>query len=417
MRRLWFQIAHTSGATIVSIAASIISMTITARLLGPTGRGVFVAATSWVGLFATLGTLSLGQVVVHQVAGRPHEDWLEEITGTALAITVGVTLCGWLLVAVLYHATGGELFGHLPPMLLALAFLSLPLALWADTARYVVTALDAIRVANWAQIVSAATAVIGIVMLVGVLRSGVRGAVIAAVLANVASAGVMLVYVLRRVGRMQPQLVLARRLLRGSAQLHLTAVGNYLYTQASVLVLNYYRPPAETGYYQLAAQLFGFALIVSTAVSTVSFGLVAKKGPNGAWPEQRLLIAQSMGFACIIGVSAYVLAPIAIRLVAGERFLPAVPLFRIILPALFGATFSTVTASQWIGRGLFVQAAVLTIIIGALSITLDLILVPRYGMRGAVVSTLVTYGISVVGNGTMALWVQRQWKKAQVVLA
>lgn len=417
MRRLWFQIAHTSGATIVSIAASVISMTITARLLGPTGRGVFVAAASWVGLFGTLGTLSLGQVVVHQVAGRPHGEWLNEITGTALAITGGVTVCAWLLVGVLYYVTGGALFGHLPPVLLMLAFLSLPLLLWADTGRYVVTALDAVRVANWAQIVSGVTAVAGIIVLVGVLRVGVRGAVIAAVLANVATAGVMLVYVARRAGRMQPRLLLARRLLRGSAQLHLTAVGNYLYTQASVLVLNYYRPPAETGYYQLAAQLFGFALIISTAVSTVSFALVAKKGPDAAWPEQRLLIAQSMVLVALISAVGYVLAPIAVRLVAGERFLPAVPLFRIILPGLFGATLATVMASQWIGRGLFVQAAVLTIAIGALSISLDLILVPRYGMRGAVVSTLVTYGISVLGNGAMVVWVQGQWRKTQALPA
>lgn len=417
MRKLWFKIAHTSGASVISIAASLISLIITARLLGPDGRGVYVAAASWVGLFSSIGTLSLGQVIVHQVAGRPHEEWLAEVTGTALAITAGVTIVGWLSLAVLYRASGGQLFGHLSPSLLMLAFVSLPLLMWIDTGRYVVTALDAIRIANWAQIVAAVAAVIGVTLLVAVLRRGVVGAIAAVVIANATGAGFLFVELLRRSRRIVPRFALVRRLLRGSAQLHLAAVGNYLFTQASVIVLNYYRPAAETGYYQLAMQLFGFALIISTAVSTVSFGLVAQKGANGAWPEQRVLILQSMAVVTVIAVAGYVLAPLGIRLVAGDDFLPAVPLFRIILPALYGATFSTVMASQWIGRGLFLQAAVLTVFVGALSLTLDVVFVPHYGMRGALVSTLVTYGISVIGNGTMALWVQQQWKKTQVVYA
>jgi hypothetical protein len=34
------------------------------------------------------------------------------------------------------------------------------------------------------------------------------------------------------------------------------------------------------------------------------------------------------------------------------------------------------------------------------------------GMHGALVSTLVTYGISMIGNGAMAVWVERQWRTA-----
>jgi O-antigen/teichoic acid export membrane protein len=105
-----------------------------------------------------------------------------------------------------------------------------------------------------------------------------------------------------------------------------------------------------------------------------------------------------------------VLAPWGIRIMAGERFLPAVPLFRWMLPALVGATLSTVMASQWIGRGLFWQAAGLTVATGVLSIAIDLVMVPAHGMYGALVSTLVVYGLSIVSNLLMAAWVQRRWR-------
>jgi len=64
-----------------------------------------------------------------------------------------------------------------------------------------------------------------------------------------------------------------------------------------------------------------------------------------------------------------------------------------------------VMASQWVGRGLLWQVSALTLGTGVLSLVCDFILIPRYGARGAVVSTLVTYGLSVIGNGIMAAWI------------
>jgi antigen flippase len=387
---------------------------ITARLLGPAGRGTFAATTSWVGLAATFGTLSLGQVLLHHVAGKPSEEWLAETAGTALATTAAVTLVGWIAIAVLYATTGGRMFNHISPLLLALAFAALPFMIWMDTGRYLLLALDALSTANWAQIGGAVTTLTAIVLLVGIARLGVAGAVGAATIATACVATVMGAAVLRRTPRLDVSTPLLKQLLRGSSQLHLNAIGTYLFTQASVLVLNYYQPPEQTGYYQLAMQLFSMTLILSMSMGTVSFGLVAKRGVNEAWPDQRRLLVQSAGMIAVVSAIGYWLAPLGIRLVAGDRFLPAVPLFRTVLPALLGATFSTIMASQWIGRGLFRQAAGFTIAVGILSLALDLALVPHYGARGALVSTLATYAISVIGNGVMAVWVQGKWRQSRV---
>jgi O-antigen/teichoic acid export membrane protein len=117
-------------------------------------------------------------------------------------------------------------------------------------------------------------------------------------------------------------------------------------------------------------------------------------------------VLHATALAGVLAAAGYFLAPLGVRLVAGERFLPSVPLFRALLPAFVGATFATVMASQWIGRGLFLQAALLTFAVGLVSLSCDLALIPTRGASGAVVSSLVTYGISVIGNGIMMFWVQ-----------
>jgi O-antigen/teichoic acid export membrane protein len=415
-RPLWRHVLETGGASAAGVAASTLSLFITARYLGPEGRGIYAAAYAWVALAATLGSLSLGQVVIHHAAGRPVDVWLPETVGTCLAITAGATAVVWLAVVVVYGISGGQFFDNLNGPVLFLAFLALPFLMAVQTNRYILNAMDRLRTANGAQLVGATLGVIGVVFFVAILGYGVPGALLATLL-GVGGTGLIGWWVTARsAGHLRPRRAVAARLLRGSAQLHLSAIGNYLLAQSSVLILNHFRPPAETGYYQLAVQLFGLTLLASDAISTVAFGLVAQRGPDDAWPEQRRLLAQALGVVMVIAVAGYLAAPLGIRIVAGAEFLPAVPLFRIILPALLGATFSTIMASQWIGRGLFWQAAVITLAVGAVSVLCDFIFIPQYGMYGALFSTLVAYGASVVINGVMAMRIQQQWRSRRVGL-
>ena len=68
MRELWGNIAHTSGAKIYSLLVGVFSLSLTARLLGPEGRGQVATITTWVGMFSTFAYLSLGQVALHRMA-------------------------------------------------------------------------------------------------------------------------------------------------------------------------------------------------------------------------------------------------------------------------------------------------------------------------------------------------------------
>ncbi|HET7603720.1 MAG TPA: oligosaccharide flippase family protein, partial [Gemmatimonadales bacterium] len=291
------------------MAASTISLFITARYLGPEGRGIYAAAYAWVGLAATLGSLSLGQVVIHHAAGRPVEEWLPETVGTCLAITVAVSGVAWVILAVAYRATDGRFFEHLDAPILFLAFLALPFLMGVQTNRYILNAMGRLRTANAAQLLGATLGVLGVVVFVVILGLGVPGALLAMML-GAGATGVMGWWITaQRAGHLRPRRGVAVRLLKGSAQLHLSAIGNYLLAQSSVLILNHFRPPAETGYYQLAIQLFGLTLLASDAVSTVAFGVVAQRGANGAWPEQRRLLLQALGVVTVIAMLGYVLAP------------------------------------------------------------------------------------------------------------
>lgn len=416
MRRLWAQILHTSAASAVNISASAAVLFLTARWLGPEGRGIYAAATGWVLLFSTLGSLSLGQSLVHAVAGREQATWLPSVAGTGLAITGLLVAGNYAVVATAYVVAGDTLFRHMAPAVIVLAFAAMPFLVANANLPFVLYALDALHVINIAQVTGALVLLVGTIVTVWWLDLGVPGALAAFAIGAGCNAVVAAAYVLRSAGRPRIEWVVARQMLTGSAQLHLNTVGTYLFTQSSVLILNAYRSAAETGEYQLAVQLLIVSLLLSNSIGAVSYNLVATKGPDAAWPEQRLLIKQALTLITVGALGAYVLAPVLIPLVAGPAFDPAVGLFRILLPAVIGATFASLMASQWIGRGLFWQASLLTIATGIISLAFDFVLIPSYGMQGAVVSTLVTYGISFAASCAMAVWIDRRVERLEASL-
>jgi len=408
MRQLWRQILQTSGANGAYVLGTGVVLFITARVLGPDGRGEYAVLTGWVLLFSMLGSLSLGQVVLHRLTEQPGRESASSAFGGCLAICGAVVVAGWAGVAAAYVLTDGNLFRHLTASHLALAFLALPFLIVNTNLPYLLYSVGAIYRANLAQVIGAIVAVAATALLVAVLRLGLPGALVAFVLGSATTAAAIVAFVISDVSRPRFDWPMARTMVGRSAQLHMNAVGTYLFTQTSVLILNHFRPLEESAYYQLAVQLFTLSLLISTSMGTVTYALVSKNGPDAAWPQQRRLIMQAVLLMIGGALPAFFLAPVAVALVAGPAFAPAVPLFRMMLPATIGGTFSAMMASQWIGRGFFWQAAVVSLIVGVISVALDLALIPGRGMYGAVVSTLVTYALSAAVNGAMAIWIDRR---------
>src|SRR6185503_6680412 len=196
MRRLWIQVFQTSGASAVNVAASAAVLFLTARWLGPEGRGIYAAATGWVMLFSTVGSLSLGQSLVHAVAGREHRTWLPPAAGTGLAIGSLVIAANYLFAAAAYVATGGRLFRHMTPEVLLIAFAAQPFLVANTNLPFVLYALDALYIINVAQVAGSLVLLAGTVVCVWWMDFGVPGALAAFVAGAACNACVAVVYLL-----------------------------------------------------------------------------------------------------------------------------------------------------------------------------------------------------------------------------
>lgn len=405
MNRIWGSIASTSGARGYTLLTQLVLLSLTARWLGPEGRGVFAASTTWATLFATVGFLSLGQVAIHLAAGQKSLAWLPRTFGSLLVIGGVVTLLGWIVAFGLYSGTGGALFGDLPRLALVAAFAALPFLVWEQYGSSLLMAVNRLGIYNVAQYVGRTAAVILLVLLVAVLGWGVAGAIVA-VLVGQAIAGAWGAQTLLDIsgGRVVVDRGTIKDLLVGGLRLHLNAVGTVVFYSAGILVVQYYQGPVQTGWYQLALQLMSAVIVIPQAASMVLYQEVAQQGPNDAWEATKAVLRATVIGMVGVGLIAAFVAPWAIPLIAGPGFTEAVPVFRILLIGVVGQTLSVVLAPQWIGRGLFWQVSALTILTGSLNLAATLFVVPRYGMYGAAWTFVGTYVLSVFVNGGMAVY-------------
>jgi antigen flippase len=414
MRDLWLKIIYTSGARVYSLVTNFAILTITARWLGPEGRGILAAITTWVGMFSMFGHLSLGQVAIYRATELRKQAWLAPMLGSLLFLDAVITLLGWGIALILYLVTQGAVFNNLTLGVLIIGFLVLPFTIWERYGSSLLTTIDKLAVYNRAQMIGRTAGVL-MVLLAWWLNWGVPGVLVGTLLSQivVAVTGIGCLFACsERPAR--PDRTTIKALLIGGLKLHFNAIGDILVSSIGILVINHYLTSAETGYYQLAVQLMSVLLVVSRAASMVIYGKVAQLGPDGAWAYHRgvvlLLTPGMMGIAVI----AALLAPWAIPFVVGDDFAPSVGIFQLLLIALIGMNFSIIMAAQWIGRGMFLQVSVIALVLGVLNLIANLVLVPRYGVYGPVWSTLVTYVISVLVNGGMAVWCESRYRQRRM---
>src|SRR5207247_7200101 len=174
--RSWKAITLTSVSKAYWMVGAMIATIITARFLGPQGRGIIAAATSWVALFVTFGHLSLQHVVVYLLGPADREGNLPAVAGSVMAVTAVTALLGWAIAAAMGLITRGAAFEHIPLPALAVAFAGLPLLLWMENGNSLLIVLGDLRRLNLAQVVGTTAGIALVALAVGGLRRGVTAA-------------------------------------------------------------------------------------------------------------------------------------------------------------------------------------------------------------------------------------------------
>ena len=405
---MWRGIAVAGGAQFYSLASGLLLLLLTARWLGPDGRGAYATVTAWAALYSSILQLSLGQVVVHRASHLRDRPWLSQTLGSLAFLTAILTAIGWTVAAGTYIFLGASVFGHTQPGLLALGFLLLPFLIWEQFGSALLISIGRLRVYNVAQI-AGRTLVMVVAGIAWYLGFGIASLLLGAI------AGQMIValrgtreLLSRATGAVLPDRATIRALFVGGLKLHWNYVGGAILSTGGVLMVNRYVDPGATGQYQLAQAGISILAVLPQAASLVLLERVAALGPDEAWEQQRTVVMHLAILSVLMSVASIVLAPWIVPLALGRKFEATARLFQITALALPGMTLAGVMSSQWVGRGLFVTMSLLTCALAAMSLGLNAVLIPRRGAAGAAWTIVIVYLLAAIAQLALFYYCERR---------
>ncbi|HEX7544155.1 MAG TPA: polysaccharide biosynthesis C-terminal domain-containing protein [Candidatus Limnocylindrales bacterium] len=360
------------------------------RLLGPDGKGAYVAVVTLPGMLAAVGLFGLpGAVNYFAGRGASIKSLIRATYASTAVLSVLLVGVVWFSLPVLETS----ILRAAPDNLVRVILLAVPLGILTTFGGSLLYGRQAVRVYNLIQISLAAVSLMLVVVLVGFLRLGVNGAVAGAVAITVLTAVAVMVAV-HRLGRSSPGGPPSSLggMASYAARLYPSSLSGYFVYRADTYIIQALMlgPQAALGLYSMAVTMAELVFYVPDSITTIFLPRVAGSTPD----EANRLVGRVGRLTTLLTIAvALVLIPagfLGIHLVL-PKFVDCLPAFVVLLPGVISLSVAKVMTSYVNGRGHPGLVAIGTVASLVLNVALNLVLIPRFGIVGASLSSLISY--------------------------
>lgn len=368
------EVMATILARVLGVLFGVATSVLTARYLGPAGRGEYYLVVTVLNLIVGLGIVGLPGTLTYLVAR--DRDYLARLHANAFWISAGMGVAGSLAA----QALAGFLPG-VSPMALAWLYALAPLAIYGQLSGALLTGVGRVALASWLTVVQGVLTVAAMA-LAAALGGGLHAFLGAATLGNLGAA-IAAVACIALVAplTLRPDAGMLRHGEGFAVRSFVVSLLGLITLRVNVLLLGSYAEHAEVGYYSVAAQLNDVLIILPAAVSAALFPRLVSM-QSGRWQTtlRSFFIFGTLYLAiCLAAAGCAPLLPY----VFGASFAPSVGIFYWLLPSAFfyGLTgiVSQYLAALGLPRSLLAVWAVAT----ALIVAAGLWLIPNGGAVGA----------------------------------
>jgi len=382
------KIAQTLATEVLLGIVGLLTGILTARVLGPSGKGEFALVTIVVYLVYAFGQLGIAHTVVYFVKRIPPTElvpsalWLSALAGVA-SLLIGGT--------VVYVAASGPL--ELRKPVLAIGLLTIPLLFLDATARALIQGNYLMRKFNLLRLVNPA-AFLPLLAAVAAVGDRVQAAVVAYAVALVISTAVSVRAALRIADRRNwaPRWAQWKTILRFGARTHVGNVLKFFQYRFDVVLIGALLDKRQVGLYVVGLSLSELPLRVPDAVGLVLFPKLAREGEGARQQEMTQVVSRHVFFLTLLSSSAlFLAAPWVVQTLFGARFQDSSTATRILLPGGVALALWKVLAQDLIARGRPTAysfssfCSLVTMVVGCF------VLVPPLGFTGAALASSAAY--------------------------
>ena len=380
-------IAQTMLAQVALLLAYVVTGVISARALGPAGRGELAAISLIPNVVSALLTFGLPAAVLYHL--KRSAELSRELTGAAIvmAISLGVIAVGVceLVIPYVFHQYDASII-----MLARWFVLVLPLTIFTYVGWSVFESAGDFWYANRARLFSPLLTLVMLVVLAALHRVTVLTAGLSYALPNLPVALRNLFDIIRRYKpRFSPAAAPYRMLTSYGLRSYGSDILKLIGTQFDQILVVAFLPPAQMGLYSVSLSLAWVLQIVQNSVSRVLLPRVSAQSLAvvvAAVGRSARVAGALTALAC---VALIVLGPFLLHLFYGDRFAGATGVVRVLAIEAFFAGTTAVLVQAFLALGRPGTVTLFQSVGIALSVPLMIVLIPRTGLIGAAVALLI----------------------------
>ena len=186
-----------------------------------------------------------------------------------------------------------------------------------------------------------------------------------------------------------------KKYLRSSLSLGIYSILTSMYTTFNVVYLGFIWNDIQVGYYTTAIKLYIIILGFYSAFTGVMLPRMTSVLKDNNQDAYEIMISKSLELlytvAIPIVIYMFAMAPEIILLLAGEEFLPAANLSRIVIPMLLVVGLAQVLSFQVLIPKGYDRVTLMASLIGALvGVALNIILTPKFSSTGTCFTVVIT---------------------------
>lgn len=385
-------VSSTLFTQILGLLISIGNLAIIARWLGKEGIGILAVSQLVPRTFISFLSGGIGLSNIYYTGKEKYG--IDELSANSMAYALIVTIIGSIIFSILVVTGAMEvLVPKTPIKLLLIGMILFPIELCSSLLQSILMGKQLIVTINIFQLVRTISIFVSVIVLVVILKVGITGAILAYIVAGMLYLLTVVVKVKKLGGTILPKCrksIMSTTILFGLKG-HFSSIFQYFNYRLDLYFINYFMSPSLVGIYTVSVRLGELLWYLPNAVSLVIM-------PKAAATEEKIMDKLTpkvlMITLCITLMGAIVMVVLgksAIRIIYSEKFIESYLPLLALLPGILLMGGCKVLSNEIAGRGYPIYNTINTAIAFAITVALDLLLIPRFKVIGASLATTCTY--------------------------
>ncbi|OGF47331.1 MAG: hypothetical protein A2452_13140 [Candidatus Firestonebacteria bacterium RIFOXYC2_FULL_39_67] len=382
---------------IAAAGINLLTGIILARELGPIGRGEYALIILLPGLLSLASDLGIGSANIFFV-GKKKYSYSEIFSGSivmAFCLSIIAIIISWMVMDTLHPL----FFKNIPVKVLRLVCLITPFMLVNGYTTNILVGMLKIKYVNLNSMLQAVLMLSLSYFLLVVLKTGVYGAV---AVWGVTQFILMVVTVMIFL-HFEPKgfsFSFKREMIKDTVSFgvkgYLSNLASFFNYRIDMFLVSFFLSAAAVGHYAVSVAIAEMVWYIPNSMATVFYPVVTKSGKKDAGKITGVVTRQMLLITALVCLFILFTGKYIILTFFGKDFASSVWPFILLLPGILSISLAKILSGYFCGIGKPEIPMAASVISFVSNVTINLFLIPKYGIAGAALTSAVSYTLEAI---------------------